>query len=552
MTYSRRAFLGSSLPAALLADGRAEGRKVVVAAELQPAAAAGVKAVQAGGNAMDAAAAACLVTCMLEPSAVDLGGYVSCAVVLDGKTGSVWAVDADSAAPAAASPSMYRVLPRSATGRGPNENEYGCSVKDNANVDGPLAVGVPSTLAGIGTIWEKWGKLSWEQVVAPSQELLARGFPVSRQVAGAIQSKANVLRRMPPAAEHLMPEGRPLQAGQVWHRPEMERTLTRIAKAGWQDFYRGEIGHRIADYVQSLGGILTRADLAAYRVRCAPAIEISAGNAKVFSAPLPNGGLTCASALLMLHELAPPSVEDPMHWHLLAEVLKIAWRDRLRYFGDPPKAEVSWQRFLSSRYIDQRVEKLRKSPHFVDPLTGPAPNASPGTIHISAADAAGNVVAVTLTHGGDFGSCVLVPGTGITLGHGMSRFDPHPGLPNSVGPGKRPLNNVCPAILRQPARDVAFGLRGGRRIVSVSLSLALQMLQGRDAQDAVVAPRLHSEGYEPIQVTKALPGPICAELTKLGHQLSQVNAIGGTANIAERSADGRLRAASNVFAAGGD
>jgi len=237
---------------------------------------------------------------------------------------------------------------------------------------------------------------------------------------------------------------------------------------------------------------------------------------------------------------------------LLAEVLKIAWRDRLRYFGDPSKADVSWQRFLSSRYIDQRVEKLRKSPHFVDPLTGPAPNASPGTIHISTADAAGNVVAVTLTHGGDFGSCVLVPGTGITLGHGMSRFDPHPGLPNSIAPGKRPLNNVCPAILRLPARDIAFGLRGGRRIVSVSLSLALQMLQGRDALDAVGATRLHAEGYEPIQVTQALPGPIRAELTKLGHQLIQVNAIGGTANIAERDAEGRLRAASNVFAAGGD
>src|SRR6267143_147322 len=139
MTYSRRAFLGSSLPAALLADGRAEGRKVVVAAELQPAAEAGVKAVQAGGNAMDAAAAACLVTCMLEPSAVDLGGYVTCAVVLEGKTESVWAVDADTAAPAAASPSMYGILPKNPAGKGPNENEYGCSVKGNANVNGALA-----------------------------------------------------------------------------------------------------------------------------------------------------------------------------------------------------------------------------------------------------------------------------------------------------------------------------------------------------------------------------------------------------------------------------
>src|SRR5439155_19269574 len=149
-------FLGPSLSAAglpFLADFPAEAHKIVVAAELEPAASAAIKAVEAGGNAMDAAAAACLATCMLEPSAVDLGGYVTCAVVLDAKTRTVWAVVADSAAPAAASPAMYQIPPRNPRG-GLNENEYGCSLKDNSNVHGVLAVGVPSTLAGIGTIWE--------------------------------------------------------------------------------------------------------------------------------------------------------------------------------------------------------------------------------------------------------------------------------------------------------------------------------------------------------------------------------------------------------------
>ncbi len=547
MSSSRRAFLASSLQTAtlpLLAEVRAEARKVVVAADVEPAASAALKAVRAGGNAMDAAAAACLATCMLQPSAVDLGGYVTCAVVLEGKTGKVWAVDADSTAPAAASPSMYQVLPRNPARNGLNENEYGCSVKDNANIDGALAVGVPSTLAGIGTLWEKWGKLSWPQVVGFSQEMLEDGFPVSTQVAGAVASKTSVIRSMPATAAHLMPGGRPLQVGQVWHRPDMEWTLKRISAAGWQDFYRGDIARKIADQVQSMGGILTRADLAEYEVRCAPAVGISA--------PLPNGGSTCSSALLMLQALTPPGVEDPLHWHLLAEVLKIAWRDRLRYFGDPSKSDVPWHKFLSSRYVEERVAKLRKSPESVDRLTSAPPGPSPGTIHISTADAAGNVVAVTLTHGGDFGSCVTVPGTGITLGHGMSRFDPHPGRPNSVGPGKRPLNNVCPTILRQPGRDVAFGLRGGRRIVSVNLGFALQLLQGRGALDVIRAPRMHCEGYEPIQITETMPAAIRGELTKMGHVLVTGKAIGGTANIAERGGDGQLRAASNLFALGGD
>jgi gamma-glutamyltranspeptidase / glutathione hydrolase len=553
MSCSRRAFLTSSLQAApLLAESGAEARQAIVAADLEPVAAAALKVARAGGNAMDAAAAACLASCMLEPSAVDLGGYVTCAVVLEGKTGAVWAVDADSAAPASATPSMYRILPQDLSRRGLNENEYGCSVKDNANVDGPLAVGVPSTLAGIGTLWERWGKLSWPQVVAPSQELLEQGFPVSPRVAGAVKSKANVIRRMPPAAAHLMPDGDPLHAGQIWHRPEMQWTLKRLAAAGWQDFYRGEIGRKIADYVHSVGGALTRADMAGYQARCAPAVAVSSGEARMFSAPLPNGGLTCSSALLMLHALAPPGAEDPLHWHLLAEVLKIAWRDRLRHFGDPSKSGVPWRRFLSSRYVNESVAKLRKSPRSVDRLTGQAPNPSPGTIHISTADAAGNLVAVTLTHGGDFGSCVTIPGTGIILGHGMSRFDPHPGLPNSVGPGKRPLNNVCPTILRQPGRDVAFGLRGGRRIVSVNLGMALQIMQGRSILDVVRAPRLHCEGYEPIQVAEAMPAAIRAELTKMGHQLRLAAAIAGTANLVERGSDGRLRAASNAFAVGRD
>src|SRR5262245_51974789 len=124
--FSRRAFLACSLQAVnLFAGDSADGKKAAVAAELEPAAAAALKMIAAGGNAMDAAAAACLATCMLEPSAVDLGGYVTCAVVLDAKTGTVWAVDADSAAPAAASPTMYQILPRK-PGGGLNENEYGC------------------------------------------------------------------------------------------------------------------------------------------------------------------------------------------------------------------------------------------------------------------------------------------------------------------------------------------------------------------------------------------------------------------------------------------
>jgi gamma-glutamyltranspeptidase/glutathione hydrolase len=553
---NRRTFVKSSLGALSASFAKAtgpvvvEGRRAAIACDPEPCARAAAKAIEAGGNAMDAAAVACLVSCMHEPSAVDIGGYVACAVVLEGKTGKVWSVDANSVAPAKARPDMYELVPQRPGEHTRNEDEYGCSVKNNANVDGALSVGVPGTLAGIGTIWERWGKLKWPQIVAPAQEMLQQGIHVSANLAAGIRSRRQVLSSMPPAAELFMPGGKPLEEGQIWHRPFMDWTLRRLAEAGWQDFYRGEIARRIAGYLQQLGGILTLADLESYRAPVAPAIEISCAGARAYGAPLANGGLTCLSGLLLLHEVTPPQPDDPMYWHLLAEALKLAWRDRLRYFGDPAKADVDWRRFISSGYAAERMAALKKSPRSVDHTSGPKIPSTTGTIHISTADAEGNLVAVTISHGSSIGSCVTVPGTGISLGHGMSRFDPHPGLANSVAPGKRPLNNVCPTILRQPERNLAFGLRGGRRIVSVELGIAQQLLQGRTMAEVLDAPRLHTEGYDPIEVTQSMPNPLRRELEKMGHKLNVAEAIAGAVNIAGIGTDRIPRAAGSRFALG--
>jgi gamma-glutamyltranspeptidase/glutathione hydrolase len=499
---------------------------------------------------MDAAAVACLVSCMHEPSAVDVGGYVACAVVLEGRTGKVWSVNANSTAPAKAAPDMYQVVPSRAGAHSRNEDEYGCSVRNNANIDGPLSVGVPGTMAGIGMLWERWGKLKWPQIVAPAQELLERGIVVSANLAEGIRSRRRVLSSMSPAAAHFMPGGKPLVEGQIWHRPGMDWTLRRLAAAGWQDFYQGEIARRIASYVQRLGGILTLSDLESYQAPVAPAVEISCAGARVYSAPLANGGLTCLGGLLLLQEVATPEAKDPMYWHLLAEALKLVWRDRLQHFGDPAKMNLDWQHFISPAYAAERMAALKKAPQSVDHSIGPKLQSSPGTIHISTADSEGNLVAVTISHGSSIGSCVTVPDTGISLGHGMSRFDPHPGLANSVAPGKRPLNNVCPTILRQPARDVAFGLRGGRRIVSADLHVAQQFLQGRAMTEVLRGPRLHTEGYDPIEVTDSMSDSIRRELEKIGHRLKIVPAIGGAINIAEMGRDAIPRAAGSRFALG--
>src|SRR5688572_26369757 len=178
-----------------------------VASEPAEVARAGARMLEIGGNAADAVAAACLVGCMVETHLCDLGGYVCCGVVLDQKSGQVWSLDANSVAPAAATERMFEVIPVRKGPAGINEREYACSVKDDANVYGPLAVGVPGTMAGIGLLWERWGALKWPDIVAPARELLEKGFPYG-STADAIKLKEVPIRSFEPTAKHLMPSGK--------------------------------------------------------------------------------------------------------------------------------------------------------------------------------------------------------------------------------------------------------------------------------------------------------------------------------------------------------
>ncbi len=555
----RRAFLQASLGTALgagasgasLTEGReTKASRGVVAADPQDSSRAGAKLLASGGNAMDAAAAACLASSVLEVNATDIGGYVFAAVVLEGKSGRVWSLDSNSVAPAEAAPGMYDVEPIGAGKPGINENEYRCSVPGNVNVFGPLAVGVPGVMAGIGTLWERWGRAKWPQVVAPARDLLEKGFPYGR-VATAAKTREAEIRRFEPTLRHLMPSGELPKPDQIWRRPDLDGTLARISSVGWRDFYEGDLGRRIADFVRSGGGILSRSDMAAFRPRVTAPYETSFRGAKVYSSILANGGLSVAQALNMLDLLDPVPGTDPRYWHLLAEVLKLVWRDRLRYLGDPDQAEVPVRRLLNPEYAAGRVETLRASPESVDRQSFQPARQSKGTIHISTADTEGNLVAVTISHGGDFGSCLTVPGTGVMLGHGMCRFDPRPGRPNSVGPRKRPLNNTCPTILRLPDRDVALGLRGGRRIVSVVTEMCRRIVDLKaTAYEAVSAPRIHLEGQEPVLALPTLDPESAAALKSMGHDLTVQSGIGGNASIAERFASGSLRAGSNVWTVG--
>jgi len=534
-----------------------EGREVVsakgvVAAGPEEAARIGVRILEQGGNAMDAAAATCMACCMLEPHATGVGGYVCAAVVLEGASGRVWSLDANSIAPVAAHERMFEVMPIQEGASGINEKEYNCSVKDNANVYGPLAVGPPGMMAGMGLLWERWGRLKWSDIVAPSLKLLEDGFPYGR-VAEAIGANEVVIRRFEPTARHLMPEEKLPEPEDLWHRPDMEKTLARIASSGWRDFYEGEIGRAIADYIRRIGGILTREDMATFEPRITEPYRITYRDAEVYGPILTNGCLSSLQILNMLECFEPVSDDTVTYWHRLTEILKLAWRDRLRYLGDPEFVDVPVQRLLSKDYAAGRVETIRQFPEHVDRLELPTPGASPhGTLHVSTGDVEGNLVSVTISQGGAFGSCVTVPGTGIILGHGMCRLNPRLGHANSIGSRKRPLNNVAPMIVRMPDRDVAVGLPGGRRIISVGAQLAQRIIEyGATAYEAVTAPRMHVELKEPVHISESVGASILDSLVATGHEVEPAWGVAGAAHNAEvLKREGRVRAGGNTWAAG--
>ncbi len=523
-----------------------------IAAQPKQAAQIGARIMEDGGNAFDAVAASSLAACLLQPQSTGITGYVMCAVMRDGATGEIFSLDANSVAPAAAHEDMYGLLPASGDPKDLNSREYECSVEDDANVYGPLAVGVPGMAAGIGTLWERWGRVYWPEIVEPAEELLYEGIPFGN-TAGAVKSLEDVVRRFPATAEQLLVDGELPEPDDIMRRPDLAETLDRVADAGWRDIYEGEIARTIADAVQAAGGILTYEDLASYEPRVTPPLRTTYRDATVHGCILPNGPLTCLQVLNMLECFDPADDADPAYWHRLAEILKLAWRDRLEYLTDPDFANVPVERLLSKDYAAGRVERIKQFPEWVDDLPAQfPPGAMHGTLHHSAADADGNVVSATITQGMAFGAVFVAEGTGLILSHGMARFDPRPGRMNSVAPGKRPLNNAGTMLIEAPDRFVATGLPGGRKIVSVMARAAQRIIDAGDGPLAVAeAPRMHVEGAEPVSIMESAGENIVSALREMGHEVETPERIAGGMHSAEfRKAEGAVCAGGNHWAAG--
>lgn len=534
MTPDRRQFLGYSLLTATAgAHAAAPADRGLVTGQPQGAE-AGNAVLAAGGNAVDVVVAAALVAGVVAVPMTGIGGYGG-HLVAARPGGKVSAIDFNSTAPAAATPDMFQA------------DETG-AVKDSVNTYGWLSAGVPSVLAGLQLALDRFGTKKFPELVTPAIRYARDGFAVSRSLAASIKGARNRFAQDPGSAKLFLRNGEPLKEGDTYRNPDLADMLQALADRGRvDDFYRGKIAERIAAAFRQNGGLVTAKDLADYRaVEVAP-LTLDWQRHTVHTPPPTAGGLTVLQALTTLKALDYPKwdARDTATAQARVEALRIAWDDRLRLLGDPKHADVPVRRLLSERYAKESAERVRAAVRAGKPVAaGSAGRPSGGTIHLNAVDSGGMAVALTFTHGAGFGAQVTVDGLGLLLGHGMSRFDPRPGRPNSPGPGKRPLHNMCPTVVTRDGVPVlAVGATGGRRIPNTLFDvLAYRVGEDRSLADAVKAPRVHTEGGLELTLEKTWPDAVVDQLKRAGYAVR--TGVGANLNAVERDPlTGELRSA---------
>ena len=473
----------------------------------------GMAMLASGGNAVDAIVTAALTAGVVALPSCGIGGYGGHMTIAMADSGEVVSIDFNTLSPEALAEDRFAPRPDG-------------KVEGQVNQWGWLASGVPGTLAGMDLAISRYGAKSFAEALQPAIGHARNGFRVDAGLARSIAGAKEQFLEDPGAAALFCPGGKPLAEGDLYQNPDLAAMLEELAAAGSSEpFYRGEIAERIAAAFQENGGIVTAEDFAAFRAEVVEPMRMEWQGHELFTAPLTAGGATIFETLSILDALEFTTIDDEVkRTHSWLEALRVAWRDRLEYFGDPQQVEVPIDRLLSVAYADECAQSVRAAVDEKRPLELELDWLEQvGTIHLSAADAAGNMAALTLTHGGGFGARVVVEGMGLLLGHGVSRFDPRPGKANSPGPRKKPLHNMCPTIVRREGKPVlAVGARGGRRIPNSVLSVLLDFCRdGGSVAKAIAAPRLHVEGGLDMTLDAVWDDSTAAAMRVIGYNVSR-------------------------------
>jgi gamma-glutamyltranspeptidase/glutathione hydrolase len=507
------------------------GRNVMVAADHPLASQAGLDVLRAGGNAADAAIAVSLALGVTRPESTGLGGG-GFFIYRNGRTGEVSILDYRECAPAAATADMFvRAREKDPAATAPSEN-------------GPLAVAVPGLPAGLAEIHRRFGTKPYLELARRAIELADGGFPIDDYHKGSIQSALKDFAAEPQLqktcgyvyATHLH-AGAPPEAGARLAQPALARLIRELAEHGEESFYRGAIATDIASAVHAGGGLITAADLAAYRVRERRPLVGSYRGYEIITMPPPSSGgivlLECLNILETVDLAAIGRNDRAAAWHYVIEAMKLAFADRAAWLGDSDFVDVPTDRLVSKDYARSQAARIRPDSALKDVIAPAPPPDDAGTSHFCIVDRDGNVVVSTETINTTFGSKFAVDKWGLILNNEMDDFTTEPGRPNAFGlrqsernnvaGGKRPLSCMTPVIVLRDGQVVLMlGASGGPRIITAVLDVIVRRLDfGEELPAAVAAPRPHHQ-WQPDHIffDQAPPADLATGLTQRGHVIT--------------------------------
>ena len=499
------------------------GKNGMVASEQGLATQVGLDILKQGGNAIDAAVAVGFALAVVLPNAGNIGGG-GFMVLHDDKTGKDVAIDFREIAPAKASRDMYL------------DNQG--NVIDGKSLFTHDASGVPGTVAGMEYALKKWGTMPLSKVLEPAIKLADKGFIVSDVLAQTLKEEKSTLGKWSSSKAIFFKNGEPLKSGDLLVQKDLAKSLRLIAKQGAKAFYQGEIATKIAKEMQSHGGTMTLGDLKAYKVvERQPIIGDYRGYKVVTMPPPSSGGVHLIEILNMLehYPIKEDGVNSAKNIHHMAESMKLAYADRSEYLGDPDFVKIPVTGLTSKAYANERVKtiddnKARLSSN-IKPGK-PQPYESDQTTHFSVMDKAGNAVAVTYTLNLNFGSGIVVEGTGILLNNEMDDFSVKPGVPNAFGlvggaanaieAKKRPLSSMTPTIVMKNNKPwLVTGSPGGARIITTVLQSVVNTIDHEmNPAEAIITPRVHHQWLpDELRVEEGISPDTIKLLQDKGHKV---------------------------------
>lgn len=506
----------------------------MVVAQEPFAADVGLEVLKNGGNAVDAAVAVGFALAVTHPKAGNIGGGGFMLIrMANGKTTFL---DFREAAPGKASRDMYL-------------DDKGNPTKDS--IFGWRSSGIPGAVAGFAAAHKKFGTQKWRQLVDPAVKLAEQGFVVSPQLAHSLVSDNKALATDPESKRIFLRDGNPYKAGETFKQPELAETLRRIAQYGAKGFYEGATAKELAAQMQTHGGLITEADLKAYKVMERVPLEGNYKDFHVITAPPPSaGGVGLLQMMGMLegtgYDSQGPDSAKATHYE--AEAMRRFYADRSEYLGDPAFYNVPVKALLDKAYVEWRrktIDPDHATPsEMISPglpkvqVAGVSQFESSETTHFNVVDEKGNAVAVTYTLNNLYGNAITVPKLGFLLNDEMDDFAAKPGVPNMFGviggdanaiePGKRPLSSMTPTIITKGGKlFMVTGAPGGSRITTGVMEVILDVLDFHmNPQDAVDLPRFH-EQWKPdvLYLQNGFPPQAAESLRAMGYEIKPIGGV---------------------------